>query len=423
MVTAERCIAYVAPEIPAQSATFVYEELLAVEQRGVRVVPFSVHPPARAVPAQLGLSVRTQVLYSQPAFVLAFKGLAALPRFGVGALRALQWLAADMLTVGLWRASAWKLVYQLLVAARLGREVQARGCTHMHVHFAHVPTQITMYASALTGTPFTIMAHANDIFERGLLLPQKARRAVKMLTISEHNVRYLRSVGVPSARLEVVRCGVSFAPRAEAPCFAARPRFRVGTLGRLVEKKGVDDLLHALVLLRDAPWAIQLEVAGVGPLRADLEALAQSLGLADSVRFVGALEHTAVTAWMRTLDAFTLACKCDANGDMDGIPVVLMEAMSQRVPVVSTRLSGIPELVLHDRTGLLAQPADPASLAAALRTLLDDSALRARLSAAAVDHVEAEFGQSVNIDRLLRHLASVPGDAGSCPAPISALTP
>lgn len=420
---AERCIAYVAPEIPALSATFVYEELLGVEQRGIRVVPFTVHPPARAVPAQVGLSLRTQVLYSQPAFVLALKGLAALPRFGVGALKALQWLAADMLTVGPWRASAWKLVYQLLVATRLGREVQARGCMHMHVHFAHVPTQITMYASALTGTPFTIMAHANDIFERGLLLPQKARRAVKMLTISEHNVRYLRSVGVPSAQLEVVRCGVSFAPRAETPRFEARPRFRVGTLGRLVEKKGVDDLLRALVLLRDASWKIQLDVAGDGPLRAELEALARSLGLADSVQFVGALEHTVVAAWLQSLDAFTLACKCDANGDMDGIPVVLMEAMSQRVPVVSTRLSGIPELVVHDHTGLLAQPADPASLAETLRRLFDDSALRARLSAAALAHVEAEFGQVVNIDRLLRHLPPLPADVRSLPSPVSSPAP
>ena len=104
---------------------------------------------------------------------------------------------------------------------------------------------------------------------------------------------------------------------------------------------------------------------------------------------------------MHSLDAFVVACKKDSNGDMDGIPVVLMEAMSQRVPVVSTRLSGIPELVVHDSTGLLALPADPASLAHELRRLLDDPALRARLSEAAVLHVETEFGQEVNLDRLL----------------------
>ena len=157
-----------------------------------------------------------------------------------------------------------------------------------------------------------------------------------------------------------------------------------------------------------APWTIELSIAGDGPLRAALEALARQLGLEADVRFACALDHTEVTAWMQSLDAFVLACKPDANGDMDGIPVVLMEAMSQQVPVVSTRLSGIPELVVHEQTGLLAPPADPPALAAELRRLFESPELRARLAGAAVQHVQTEFGQQVNLNRLLGYFSPRP---------------
>ena len=394
-------VAYLGPELPALSATFIYEELLGLERRGVAVRPFTVRRPASVAAGQEALGRRTQVLYDRPALALALAGMLALPSFGGRAFQSLGWLGQDMLSVGLYRPMAWKLAFQWLAGARFAQQLVHAGCTHLHVHFAHTPAQIAMYASAFSGVPFTIMAHANDIFERGLLLPEKARRSRKLVTISHYNLAYLRSVGVPADKLGVVRCGVSFSPRSGAPEFVNKPVYRIGTLCRLVEKKGVDDLLRALVLLRGAPWQVELSIAGDGPLLGELERLVDDLQLRPSVTFLGPLGHASVARWMHSLDAFVVACKKDSNGDMDGIPVVLMEAMSQRVPVVSTRLSGIPELVVHDSTGLLALPADPASLAHELRRLLDDPALRARLSEAAVLHVETEFGQEVNLDRLL----------------------
>jgi glycosyltransferase involved in cell wall biosynthesis len=395
------CIAYLAPEIPALSATFVYEELIGLERRGVLIEPFSVRAPAQCADGLDDLAHRTQVLYNRPAAALAFGGLAALPWLGARVFKALGWLVRDMAAVGLHRPMAWKLAYQWLVGADLARSLQRAGCTHLHVHFAHTPAQIAMYAGAFSGIPFTIMAHANDIFERGLLLRQKAQRARKLLTISHYNLAYLRSVGVADDQLAVVRCGVSFEPRADVPAYAGKPVYRIGTLCRLVEKKGVDDLIRALALLRGAPWRVELSIAGDGPLSEPLARLARERQVEGSVHFVGPLGHEAVTEWLRTLDVFVVACKKDSNGDMDGIPVVLMEAMSQRVPVVSTRLSGIPELVLHEQTGLLASPADPPGLATELRRLFESPELRARLAEAAVHHVQAEFGQQVNLDRLL----------------------
>jgi glycosyltransferase involved in cell wall biosynthesis len=409
-------VAYLAPEIPALSATFVYEELLALERRGVTVLPVSVHRPAHPAHSQTALAARTHVLYEGSLVVQAATGLAAMPAFGRGTLVALSHLLTDLWAVGCWRPQAGKLVWQWLAAARLARWLRRGRCRHLHVHFAHVPAQIGMYAAAFAGLPFTVTAHANDIFERALLLRRKAERAKKLLTISHYNLAYLRSLGLPADKLAVVRCGVSFAQRSKAPAAASsRPRLRIGTLGRLVEKKGIDDLLRALALLEAQPGA-ELSIVGDGPLRAGLEALARELGVQACVRFEGSLAHADVVAWLHTLDVFVLACKPDAQGDMDGIPVALMEAMSQHVPVLSTRLSGIPELVLDEQTGLLAPPADPPALAAQLQRLLDEPALRGDLAAAAAPHVEAEFGQSVNIDRLMSHVGPSQLGADSVPA-------
>jgi glycosyltransferase involved in cell wall biosynthesis len=402
-------VAYLAPELPALSATFVYEELLGLEERGVEVVPFSVRKPGQPVLGQSDLAQRTQVLYDRPAAALVVAGLAALPTFGRGSVKALRWLAHDMAVTGLHRVMAWKLAYQCLIGALFARRLRRAACTHLHVHFAHTPAQIAMYAGAFSGIPFTIMAHANDIFERGRLLREKAERAVRMLTISEFNLAYLRSKQVPPDKLALVRCGVSLAPRQDAPASPSGPRLRLGTLCRLVEKKGVDDLIRALPLLKAAGCAVDLVIAGEGPLQDRLAALAGESGVADRVQFVGAIRHDEVGAWLRSLDAFAVACKADANGDMDGIPVVLMEAMSQGVPVLSTRISGIPELVIHERTGLLAEPAAPQALADQLRRLFQDADLRARLTGAAATHVEVEFGKAVNLDRLMIHLGLNPG--------------
>jgi colanic acid/amylovoran biosynthesis glycosyltransferase len=408
-------IGYLAPELPALSATFVHEELLGLERRGVVVRPFTVRRPAHPAPGQEALAARTQVLYDRPASAMALAGMAALPRFGARSVLALGRLLKDMLSVGPWREQAWKLAYQWLAGARLAALLREAGCTHLHVHFAHVPTQIAMYACSFAGLPYTVMAHANDIFERGLLLRQKALRAQRMLTISQFNVAHLRSVGVPADTIAVVRCGVAFEPRTDAPEFGPKACYRIGTLCRLVEKKGVDDLLRALAALPGLPW--QLDIAGDGPLRGALEALTDELGLRERVRFIGPVAHAAVTGWLRSLDVFVLACKVDAGGDMDGIPVSLMEAMSQRVPVISTRLSGIPELVVHERTGLLAPPGDPAGLAAQLRRMLENAGLRRQLTEAAAQHVEQEFGQAENLDRLLAQIAPERAEAGSIGVP------
>ena len=404
MVAASPTIAYLAPALTALESTFVYDELLGLEARGFRVVPVSVHRPEKLLVGHDDLLARTHYLYDGGFARTLVRALAALPGRRKQHGRALRWLLGDMRDIGPWRHQAWKLAFQYLAAARLANVLIENDCCHLHIHFAHVPTQIGMYAAALAGIPFTVMAHANDIFERGLLLVRKAERARKFLTISEYNRAYLERCGVSPDKLAVVRCGVSFPVREALPSCEHRLLCRIGTLGRLVEKKGVDVLIRALALLRERGHGLELSIAGDGPLRSGLEALAAELGLGDSVHFEGNIAHARVREWMHDLDMFVLACKPDANGDMDGIPVVLMEAMSQQIPVVSTRLSGIPELVIDGETGLLAAAGNPADLADKIERLLAVPALGQSLAMRGATHVRAEFGQQVNLDRLLVYM-------------------
>ena len=396
-------VAYLAPEIPALSTTFVYVELLEVERHGLRVIPISVRVPAVPAVDQQTLSKRTIILYSGSKMRLVLSGVASISNFGKRALVALKYLVSDVIESGPHPIASLKLAFQFFAAIKLARILEREKCSHLHVHFANTPAQIAMYASALSGIAFTVTAHANDIFERGLLLRRKAERAVRMLTISQYNMRYLENLGIPTNRLALVRCGVSFFAKPKTMAERERGSFRIGTLGRMVEKKGFDILVQAVASLKRSGYAMELLIAGEGPMKPVLKQLVQELGISELTRFKGYLPHDQVADWMQQLDLFVLACKKDKKGDMDGIPVVLMEAMSQSIPVISTRLSGIPELVVHEETGLLAEPNDSEDLARQIRRLIGSPELRAKLTARAREHVAEEFGQEKNLDRLISY--------------------
>jgi len=398
-------ICYLAPQLTALESTFVYEELLAIEKRGLTVIPTSVKRAEKNFVGYDGLLQRTHFLYDENPVKTLLYSLVAFFRMGTRQKGSIRLLMSDIFFLGFFNKSSWKLLFQYIVACRLAEILIENQCKHLHVHFAHTAAQIAMYASAMSAVPFTIMAHANDIFERGLLLDRKAQRAVKLLTISEFNRHYLISQNVSEDKLAVVRCGVSFHISNETRQFKKKDCYRIGTLARLVEKKGIDNLIQAIGELRNSEIKIKLCIAGDGPLLRALKKQTEELGLKDIVSFEAGLDHKEVSTWMKNLDVFVLACKKDSNGDMDGIPVVLMEAMSQSIPVISTKLSGIPELIIDGQTGLLAEPADPVNLADKIKQLIKSPDLCEKLVANAKKHVVEEFGQKVNIDRLLQYFA------------------
>jgi glycosyltransferase involved in cell wall biosynthesis len=395
----KRKIAYLAPEIPALSATFVYNEILRLEENGWQVVPLSVHrphSPAREAALE-ELGSRTVYLYRTPRGNILRDNLYLLVRHPIRYLRVLASAAGDAGRAGLTNRIGLGLIYRFMVAASAARILLNENCEHLHVHFAHVPTDIAMYAAGMAAIPFSFTAHANDLFERGWLLDKKVRQARFAVTISDYNRRFMIEKGCPGNKIHVVRCGVdsaAFSAGSERP---AEPIPTIGTLGRMVEKKGMDDLIRACDILAKRDVAFNLEIAGDGPMQSELQILAGKGELAKRVRFIGPLAHDQVPGWLQRLDLFVLACKQDRNGDVDGIPVVLMEAMLAGVPVISCRISGIPELIEDGKSGLLAEPANPGDLANAIARLLSDDTLSDDFRKNAQDKVQAEFELASNV--------------------------
>jgi colanic acid/amylovoran biosynthesis glycosyltransferase len=395
-------IAYLAPEIPALSATFVYNEILRLEDSGYRVVPLSVHQPhSPAEGDELeDLGSRTEYLYQAPKSKVLLDNLHMLMRRPVRYFGTLATAVADAWRMGLLNRVGLGLLYRFFVAARAARILRQEGCRHLHVHFAHIPTDIAMYAAGITAIPFSFTAHANDIFERGWLLDKKVQRARFAVTISEYNRQLIKKSGGAEHKIHVIRCGVDHTAFAARSGRAENSIPKIGTLGRMVEKKGIDDLIQACKILRDQNMAFSVEIAGDGPLLSELQQLVDDCDLSAQVRFRGPLSHEQVPRWLQALDVFVLACKKDRNGDMDGIPVVLMEAMLAGVPVISSRISGIPELIEDGQSGLLAEPASPDHLARAIARLLSDEILYSELRKNAIVKVQTEFDLSNNVARL-----------------------
>ena len=390
-------IAYLAPEIPSVSGTFVFREMGALEANaGVTVLPYTLRSISAAAVASDGRNFlgRTGVVYGSPVQML--QGMLAFAlRHPLRTLATAAQALGDAVRVDAGRR--WKIVPKLAAALWLARELEVHGAEHLHVHFAHAPATVGMYAARAARIPFSVTAHANDIYVNPELLQEKIERARPFVTISEANRTHLRGrFGAIADRIKIVRCGVDstlFQPRIER----AR-RDTVFAVGRLVAKKGLDLLVESMALL---PSRTRCVIAGDGPERTELERRSEELGLGDRIQFLGAIPTGQIREWMARADVFALPCRRARDGDIDGIPVVLMEAMASGLPVVSVGVSGVPELVLDGRTGLLAREGDSRSLADAIQRLMDHPDEARGLAKEAYAHVTAHFDQRENALRLL----------------------
>ncbi len=410
-------IAYLAPEIPALSATFVYHEILALRDKGFDVLPVSVHPPSSPATEECAslLAAETIQLYPQGAVSFLTAAVFMKVRHPLRYLSAACMLLGDMARVGFFSRAAVGLLYRFLAGARLARILEEHGCRHLHVHFAHVPTDIAMYAARFTGITFSFTSHANDLFERGWLLKEKVARSAQAMTISEYNRRFLVSQGADGAKITIVRCGVDSGRfDGVASQIPPGPPLQsgvtipvIGSLGRLVEKKGFDTLIAAAGILFRSGRDFRMEIAGDGPLKTELLKQAEQEGVADRITFLGPVANDTVPEWLCGLNQFVLACRVDSNGDMDGIPVALMESMAAGIPVISTTVSAIPELIENETSGLIVPPADSQALADAIAGLIDCAELRSRCIAGGRVKIEGEFSEEVNAEKLSQLFKSI----------------
>lgn len=273
----------------------------------------------------------------------------------------------------------------------LGRHARERGVRHLHAHWASTPATLAMVASRVSGIPWSLTAHRWDIAEDNLLA-LKAERACFVRVISEHGAEELRGiVGRPGWSPWVLHMGVPLpAPAAgDAP---PEPPLRVLTAARLVEKKGHADLLAAVGLLKERGVPVRVDLAGDGPLGPSLADEVASLGLEDEVAFRGNVPHEELVRGMAAQEwhAAVLPSVVTSDGELEGIPVSLVEAMACGLPAVGTDAGGTPEL-LRDGAGIVVPQGDPKALAAAIERLAGDPALRAELGVRGRERVREAF--------------------------------
>jgi glycosyltransferase involved in cell wall biosynthesis len=403
-------IAVVLKGYPRLSETFIGQELLALERRGLSLRLFSLRAPTETVAHPLHADIRASVTYL-PEYLhddisrvlQAWSVARKLP--GYQAARAAWWrdLRRDPT-----RNRVRRFGQALVLAAELPADV-----AHVHAHFLHTPASVARYAALMRGLAFTLSAHAKDIWT----IPdwekrEKLAASAWATTCTACNARHLRGLAAAPGRVELVYHGID-TDRFPPPVAARRTSngrdpadpVRLLCVGRAVDKKGLDDLLHALAALpRDLHW--RLVHVGGGPLLPALADLARSLGLAARVQWQGTQAHAAVLEAYRNADVFVLASRVAPDGDRDGLPNVLLEAQSQRLACVATTVSGIPELIVDGATGLLVEPREPQALADALARLIGDPALRHTLGDAGFVRTTTAFSLQAGADRLAQRFAA-----------------
>jgi len=319
----------------------------------------------------------------------------------------------------------WKTVAHLVPAISLAFYWRTRKIGHIHAHWAHTATTVAMHAASLLGLPFSFTGHANDLFVHRVGLTGKVRRARFIVCISEYHRRFYLALGADPSRLAVVYCGIDMRRYADQPGHESDSilPLRILGVGRLVEKKGFPDLITACGLLRDRGVAFSCLIAGSGPEEAMLRARIESEGLDDQVQVTGeAVKQETLPDLIRSARVVALPCVRDRDGDMDGLPQVLIEAMACGIPVVSTRLVGIPDLVRAGIHGELVDPCDATSLADALEVLLNDADLAETQGKAAAIWARDHFGREETARRLIS-LFDWSARGGIGPMPESCIRP
>lgn len=396
-------IGFVVKRYPRYSETFIVREILAHEDAGAEIEIFALRPTNDRYFQDAISKVRAPVNY-----------LYMPPLPGFTEPMPVDCLPASVFWDAMQEASHvfpdfWKhietavgvetrTVYQAIL---LAHEVCSRGIQHLHAPFSNMPATVARLAARFAGITFSFTARAKDIFHESVdhtELNRKLIEASAVVTITEYNLEYLRATyGAAAEKVQHVYNGLDLA----AYPFAApenRPP-RILAVGRLVEKKGFSDLIDACALLRQRGLEFDCKIIGAGTLKETLQTQIARLGLEAYVELGGARPHYQVIREMQEAAVFTLPCIVGEDGDRDGLPNVLFEAMALGTPCVSTDVTGIPEILHHGETGLMVAQRNPQELACALERLLLDVPQRVRLATSARALIEQRFDAHRNAAR------------------------
>ncbi len=379
-------LAYLFERFPSFTQTFCYREIAALRREGIAPAIFSIRRPLDEPPQNWDGAIVREVVYLPGEEELVREVDRGL-RKGLLPRRAADEMAA-------WnRKTDFLRLYQ---AAWLGPRLEAQGVRHLHAHFAGMAARTAWWVERFFRIGFSFTGHANDIFAPKpfeVSLGKLLGGARAVVTVSDFAVRFLREKFPESAgKIERIYNGIELERFAPADFSSAPPL--ILSVGRLIEKKGFADLIAACRILRERGIEFRAQIIGEGPLESELREQIAAGGLAKFVELAGPLPQEEVIARLARSAVFALPCVTEAGGGMDNLPTVVMEAMAAGLPVVSTPVSGVPEMVVPDQTGLLVPERDPAAIADALARLLQDPALarslgeKGRARAAALFSIE-----------------------------------
>lgn len=403
----KRPIAYIAQTFPALTQTFVYREVAALESRGFEVVTCAIWRPD---PARLSAEAKHWV--ERSVYVLPVSWPLSWPRFLAVHLRYMvtrPWRYWSTLFFVLTRRgesahNRLRTLFHFCEAVYLAPEMERRDVGHVHAHFTINAATVALVLARLLGISFSFTAH-NIFFSDRLLLTAKVREARFIVAISEFTKRFLLRL-VPgdglADKIHIVHCGLSpedFVPLPRSSSEVSETP-NILFVAQLSERKGAPVLVEACRLLAERDVAFRCTIVGDGPQRPLVERLIAQYGLEGRIEMTGALPQERLRGHLARADLFALPCITARDGDMDGIPVSLMEAMAMEVPVVSTTVSGIPELIEDGKSGLLVPEKDALALADGLQRLLTDAARRTRLGKAGRQKILDEFDIRRNVDAL-----------------------
>lgn len=397
---------------PRISETFISNEIRLLEEQGLTVHIFSMRRPRESFTHKSVEAIRARVTYLPSEF------WTSLHRFLWPNLRTLLSHPAGY-------AKSFRLACKRFLHNRnfmtfkhffqggyLVHHARDLNLAHLHAHFAHSPTSVAMFASEICGVPFSFTAHAKDIYTSDATqLSEKIDKARFVVTCTKYNKAFLENLVQGRHEVHCVYHGIDLELFfAHAVTRTPEPPYTFLTIARIVEKKGIPDILEALALLARKDFPFRYVLIGSGDEKDAVKARVRELGLEGHVEMPGTMAHEQVLERFQTADCFVLGCRIAKSGDRDGIPNVLAESMALGVPVIGTRVSGIPELVEHEQTGLLVDATRPEEMAAALKRIVTDQALRAKIIPAARRKVTEVFDNQkliVELVALYRNLTNL----------------
>jgi len=392
-LTVNRKLGYLFERFPAFTQTFCARELAELYRQGSTPPVYSIRRPAESRPASIPLE-NVPIYYLPDTNSLGFKLRTKLipPR-----LKDLWSGSGDLRDKGRFREAAF-----------LGRKLKAAGVSHVHVHFAGLASRTAWWIKRLYNIPYSFTGHANDIFcpkpDQRVGLGDLVRDASFVVIVSDFGANWLRS-RFPESGHKIHRVYNGLDLSLFKPAAPAAEPLRLLTVGRLIEKKGFRYLIDACHLLRVAGFNFGCQIVGEGPEHSRLQELIDQYNLSDVVRLTGPLTQTELSELLAQSSIFVFPAVHDGAGDTDNLPTVLIEAMASHLPVVSTEVAGIPEIVQQNVNGILVPEKDPAQLADAIRTIASDADLLKRFGSASRRVAEEKFALFRTVGQLKRLFA------------------